>query len=121
MEPCCRPCWISKRRWRGPKHASGVIPADAAAAITEAAVAEGFDTAELVRQSLRAGTPAIPLVRMLTERVRARNEAAAGFVHWGATSQDVTDTALVLLLGQLPPSAGGGSPSRIARTAADLE
>src|SRR5580700_2234775 len=78
----------------------GVIPEDAAAVITEAAVAEGFDTAELVRQSLRAGTPAIPVVRMLTERVRARDQAAAGFVHWGATSQDVTDTALVLLLVQ---------------------
>jgi 3-carboxy-cis,cis-muconate cycloisomerase len=79
---------------------AGVIPADAAAAITEAAVAEGFDTAQLASQSWRAGTPAIPLVRMLTERVRARNRAAAGFVHWGATSQDVTDTAMVLLLGR---------------------
>jgi 3-carboxy-cis,cis-muconate cycloisomerase len=77
---------------------AGVIPADAAAAIADAALAEGFDIAELVRQSLRAGTPAIPLVRMLTERVRARNAAASGFVHWGATSQDVTDTAMVLLL-----------------------
>ena len=44
----------------------GLIPAHAAVAIAGAAVAEGFDTAELVRQSLRAGTPAIPLVRMLT-------------------------------------------------------
>jgi 3-carboxy-cis,cis-muconate cycloisomerase len=76
----------------------GVIPTDAAEAITGAAVAEGFDMAELVRQSLRAGTPAIPLVRMLTEKVRIHSEAAAGFVHWGATSQDVTDTALVLVL-----------------------
>jgi 3-carboxy-cis,cis-muconate cycloisomerase len=79
---------------------TGVIPSDAASAITQAAVAEGFDTPELVRQSLRAGTPAIPLVRMLTDRVRAGDAAAAGFVHWGATSQDVTDTALVLLLGR---------------------
>lgn len=76
----------------------GLIPTDAAAAIAGAAVADGFDTAELARQSLRAGTPAIPLVHMLRERVRAQNEAAAGYVHWGATSQDVTDTALVLLL-----------------------
>ena len=79
----------------------------AAAAIAEAANAEGFDTAELARQSLRAGTPAIPLVRMLTERVRARDAKAAGFVHWGATSQDVIDTALVLLLRPVPPGAGG--------------
>jgi 3-carboxy-cis,cis-muconate cycloisomerase len=79
---------------------TGVIPADAARVITAAAVPEGFDIAELVRQSLRAGTPAIPMVRMLTETVRAHDAAAAGYVHWGATSQDVTDTALVLLLGQ---------------------
>ena len=78
----------------------GVIPASAAEAIGAAAVPDGFDVAGLVRQSLRAGTPTIPLVRMLTEKVRARDAAAAGFVHWGATSQDVTDTALVLLLGQ---------------------
>ncbi|MGD1094645.1 MAG: 3-carboxy-cis,cis-muconate cycloisomerase [Bryobacteraceae bacterium] len=78
----------------------GLIPEDAATVITEAAVAEDFDTAELARRSLRAGTPALPLVQMLTERVRTRNAAAACFVHWGATSQDVTDTALVLLLVQ---------------------
>jgi 3-carboxy-cis,cis-muconate cycloisomerase len=78
----------------------GLIPTDAAASITAAAVAEGFDIAELIRQSLRAGTPAIPLVRLLTERVRKSNAGAAGFVHWGATSQDVTDTAVVILLGR---------------------
>jgi 3-carboxy-cis,cis-muconate cycloisomerase len=78
----------------------GLIPADAAEAIAKAAVAADFDIAELVPQSLRAGTPAIPFVRMLTERVRAVNPAAAGFVHRGATSQDVTDTAMVLLLGR---------------------
>lgn len=75
-----------------------LIPADAAYAIAQASVADGFDVPELVRNGLRAGTPAIPLARMLTERVRAQNPSAAGFVHWGATSQDVVDTALVLLL-----------------------
>ena len=69
----------------------GVIPSSAAAAITECAWADGFDTVELARQALRAGTPAIPLVRMLTERVHARDASAARFVHWGATSQDVVD------------------------------
>ena len=79
---------------------AGAIPASAATAITKAAVSDGFDLAELVRQSRRAGTPAIPLVRMLTEKVRRQDATAAGFVHWGATSQDVADTALVLLLGR---------------------
>ena len=54
----------------------GLVPNDASMAITSAGVAEGFDTTELARQSLRAGTPAIPLVRMLSERVRASNAAA---------------------------------------------
>jgi len=78
----------------------GVIPASAAAFITDATRAECFDTGELARLSLRAGTPAIPVVKMLTARVRALHPEAAGFVHWGATSQDVADTALVLLLRQ---------------------
>jgi 3-carboxy-cis,cis-muconate cycloisomerase len=79
---------------------AGVIPPAAAEAITETTRAIGFDPAELAQQALRAGTPAIPLVRMLTQHVRARDREAAGFVHWGATSQDVVDTALVLLLKQ---------------------
>ena len=78
----------------------GLVPAEAAATITEASVADRFDAQELARLALRAGTPAIPLVRMLTAMVRAKDPVAAGFVHWGATSQDVTDTALILLLAQ---------------------
>jgi 3-carboxy-cis,cis-muconate cycloisomerase len=76
----------------------GVIPEAAAEHIAAAAKAEDFDIAELAEGSLRAGTPTIPLVRALTEKVRKRDSSAAGFVHWGATSQDVADTALVLLL-----------------------
>ena len=79
----------------------GVIPAQAADTIAAVARAESFDSAdcaELVRLSLRAGTPAIPLVQALQGKVRAKDSASAGFVHWGATSQDVVDTALVLLL-----------------------
>jgi len=40
--------------------------------------------------------PAIPLVKQLTALVAKDNAEAAGFVHWGATSQDVNDTGLVL-------------------------
>ena len=75
-----------------------VIPQQAAEAISKAATAQGFDIVALSRQTLRAGTPAIPVVKALTERVRASDPNAARFVHWGATSQDVTDTALILLL-----------------------
>jgi len=81
----------------------GVIPKSAADGIAAAGKADGFDVAGLVRETLRSGTPGIPFVKALTERVRARSPEAAGFVHWGATSQDVADTALILLLKQAQP------------------
>ena len=76
----------------------GIIPQRAADAISPLASADGFDLPQLSRDSLRAGTPTIPFVKALTQMVGAKNEEAGGFVHWGATSQDVSDTALVLLL-----------------------
>ncbi|HEV8500649.1 MAG TPA: 3-carboxy-cis,cis-muconate cycloisomerase [Casimicrobiaceae bacterium] len=75
--------------------AAGVIPAAAAAAIAAQCSTASFD-AEAIAISARAGgNRAIPLVAALTARVDA---AARGYVHWGATSQDVIDTALVLQL-----------------------
>ncbi len=76
----------------------GIVPQLAADAITAAAKPEGFDPVQLAKDGLRAGALPIPFVKALTERVRTSNPVAAGFVHWGATSQDVADTALVLLL-----------------------
>jgi 3-carboxy-cis,cis-muconate cycloisomerase len=77
---------------------AGVIPLAAADAIASAANPEAFDVGKLAYETLRAGTPGIPLAKALTAVVRGKDAAAAGFVHWGATSQDVADTALVLLL-----------------------
>lgn len=76
---------------------AGVIPEEAANAIATATFTD-FDKEALSHDALRAGTPSIPFVKALTERVRASNPSAAGCVHWGATSQDVADTALVLVL-----------------------
>jgi 3-carboxy-cis,cis-muconate cycloisomerase len=81
----------------------GVIPKTAADAIASAARPDAFDTAKLVHDTFRAGTPGIPLASALTEVVRSKDASAAGFVHWGATSQDVADTALVLLLKRAQP------------------
>jgi len=81
----------------------GIIPVAAAEAIAAAADPNAFDIADLSRNTLRAGTPGIPLVKALTEIVRSKDEAAAGFVHWGATSQDVSDTALILILKRAQP------------------
>ncbi len=72
---------------------AGVIPPAAAEAITASAQIERFDVPALYREAARAGTLAIPLVRALTECVA---EAGRAYVHWGATSQDAIDTALVL-------------------------
>jgi 3-carboxy-cis,cis-muconate cycloisomerase len=77
---------------------SGILPQAAADAISITAETAAFDVPVLAHDALRAGTLTIPLVKALTEAVRASAPFAAGFVHWGATSQDVADTALVLLL-----------------------
>jgi 3-carboxy-cis,cis-muconate cycloisomerase len=81
----------------------GIIPQAAAEAIAAAANPDAFDMAALSRNTLRAGTPGIPLSKALTEIVKSKDAAAAGFVHYGATSQDVSDTALILLLKRAQP------------------
>lgn len=81
----------------------GIIPTSAAKSIAAAANPAAFDTTELSSKSLHAGTPSIPLVRALTKIVRSQDELAEAFVHHGATSQDVSDTALILLLKQARP------------------
>ena len=72
---------------------AGIIPQEAASAIAASCREELFDVASLYREAAVAGTPAIPLVRMLTAQVEGE---ARKFVHWGATSQDAIDTALML-------------------------
>ncbi len=74
----------------------GVIPQSAVEPITAACIAERYDIDALGRAAALAGNTAIPLVKALTERVRATDEDAARYVHWGATSQDIQDSALVL-------------------------
>ncbi|MDP9044704.1 MAG: lyase family protein, partial [Pseudomonadota bacterium] len=76
--------------------AEGVIPASAAAPITAACRAAGLDPKALVSAGSLAGTLVVPLVKALTARVAAADPPAAGWVHWGTTSQDVLDTAMVL-------------------------
>jgi len=73
---------------------AGVIPADAADAIAAACHADRFDPAELAERARRAGNPVEPLVHALTEAVE---DDAARYVHWGATSQDILDTAAMLV------------------------
>ncbi|MER5733964.1 3-carboxy-cis,cis-muconate cycloisomerase [Streptomyces sp. NPDC002138] len=75
----------------------GTVPRSAALAIRAAARAEHFDLAELARAGRESANPVVPLVRMLAGRVGASDPDAAHFVHQGSTSQDVLDTALMLV------------------------
>lgn len=75
----------------------GLIPEAAAQSIIGTCKVELFDVAKIVRESGQVGSIAIPLIRSLKETVGLFNKDAAGFVHFGATSQDVIDTALALV------------------------
>jgi 3-carboxy-cis,cis-muconate cycloisomerase len=73
---------------------AGLTGPGAGAAVTAAARAEQFDVAEIGRQAAFTGNPVPALVRALTALVPADAKAA---VHVGATSQDIMDTAVMLL------------------------
>ncbi len=75
----------------------GLIPEAAARSIIGTCKVELFDVAKIVRESGRSGSLAIPLVKSLKETVGLFNKEASEFVHFGSTSQDVIDTALVLV------------------------
>ncbi|MFJ7338056.1 3-carboxy-cis,cis-muconate cycloisomerase [Streptomyces sp. NPDC101116] len=74
--------------------ATGFAPAEAATAVTEAAGAAAFDVRSLAERARAGGNPVIPLVEELT---RAVGEAYGAYVHRGATSQDIMDTATMLV------------------------
>ena len=76
----------------------GVIPQEAAAVIANAAAGISVAPEAVAADAARAGALTIPLVKLLIADVRRRDASAAGFVHFGATSQDAMDTALVLQL-----------------------
>lgn len=78
----------------------GVIPADAADAIIDTCSSFAVDAGKLAADARVAGTLAIPLVKMLKAAVGKRSEGAAAYVHYGSTSQDLADTAMVTLARQ---------------------
>ena len=76
----------------------GVIPQDAADAIVRQCDSAAYDAAAISGAVHTAGNLAIPLVAQLTKKVGVSDPGAKGYVHWGATSQDLIDTGLVLQL-----------------------
>jgi 3-carboxy-cis,cis-muconate cycloisomerase len=77
--------------------AQGLIPESAARAIAGVCKAQLYDIPALVHASRRAGSLAIPLVKELTTAVALFDQEASTWVHWGSTSQDVIDSAMVLV------------------------
>jgi 3-carboxy-cis,cis-muconate cycloisomerase len=73
---------------------AGVIAEEAAEAIAAACRADQFDVTAIADEGRAPGNPVEPLVRALGEAVEGH---AAGYVHWGATSQDILDTATMLV------------------------
>ncbi|GAA2403399.1 3-carboxy-cis,cis-muconate cycloisomerase [Actinomadura vinacea] len=71
----------------------GIVPEEAAAAIVRAAVPDRFDLVDLARRARGAGNPVVPLVAALRELAGP----AGGHVHRGATSQDIVDTAAMIV------------------------
>ncbi len=74
----------------------GLIPAAAAAAIDRHAASFHTHSAALAAAGAHAGSPVIPFVRELTAHVGRHDADAARYVHFGTTSQDVLDSAIVL-------------------------
>lgn len=87
-------CWLDfEAALARAEAAEGVIPQTAADEITRIARAERIDLAALRQGVNFTGHPLISLVRQLAELCEGD---AGGYVHWGATTQDVTDTGLML-------------------------
>ena len=76
--------------------ALSIIPKKAVKPIGDCCGVEKFDIAALGEAAVASGNIAIPMVKALTAEVEKRDADAAGYVHWGATSQDIIDTALML-------------------------
>ena len=98
--------------------AHGVIPVSAVPAIVAACDAGQLDAQALARDAALGGNLAIPLVKQLTARVKSADPEASKYVHWGATSQDIIDTATVLQLRDALGLIEGGLDALCATLAA---
>lgn len=77
-----------------------LIPASAAKAIEASCTADKINIEQIIEKASLGGNINIPLIKQLTALVKKENEEASRYVHFGATSQDVIDTALMLQLKQ---------------------
>lgn len=73
-----------------------LIPDNAAQVISECCKVENIDLKKLIADAGLGGNVNIPLIKQLTAVVKTKDEEASKYVHFGATSQDVIDTASML-------------------------
>jgi 3-carboxy-cis,cis-muconate cycloisomerase len=97
---------------------AGVIPQEAAQTIAKVCAELTLDPAALATEAKKSGSLAVPLVKALTERVARVDARAAAFVHYGSTSPDVLDTALVLCLKPCLADADSVLATAVGRLAA---
>ena len=71
----------------------GIIPKNAAAEIVRHCDADKIDMAKLKEATERIGYPVLPVVQQL---VKLCKDGLGEWSHWGATTQDITDTATIL-------------------------
>ncbi|CAM4378798.1 3-carboxy-cis,cis-muconate cycloisomerase [Acinetobacter pragensis] len=77
----------------------GIIPESAAEIIVSVANTQGIQAIDFDSLAIAAGLAgniAIPFVKQFTAAVKTVDEEASRYVHWGATSQDILDTACIL-------------------------
>ncbi len=94
---------------------AGVVPAHLAGAVAARCRPDLYDAEAILRDGRAAGNPAEPLVRAIRAGL---DREAAGFVHWGATSQDIVDTAAMLIARRVLGLTGGWLDEIAARCAA---
>ncbi|KOG53395.1 3-carboxy-cis,cis-muconate cycloisomerase [Streptomyces griseoflavus] len=103
--------------------AVGLAPPAAAEAVTAAARDTGrYDTRDVAVRARSGGNPVIPLVGALTSAVAERDPDAAAYVHRGATSQDILDTATMLVCSRALAAVLGdldATATTLARLAAE--
>jgi 3-carboxy-cis,cis-muconate cycloisomerase len=97
-EASCVGAWLEVERALAQTQAElGIIPAEAAAAITAGATPDHIELELLRERTVVVGYPILPLL----EQIAGASPDAAGYVHWGATTQDIMDTGLALLVNRV--------------------
>ncbi|KZP10737.1 L-Aspartase-like protein [Athelia psychrophila] len=76
----------------------GIIPQKAADQISKQCKIENIDLEELRKQTEQIGYPVLGVVKQIVKRVNQIEDGLGEYTHWGATTQDITDTATVLQL-----------------------